>query len=108
MTDMVHVTDDTFQAEVLAVEKPVLVDFWADWCGPCRMVAPELEKLAAEYGDKIKIVKMNVDENPKTPGAYSIMGIPTLIVFEGGEEKKKIVGYLPEKKLETALADWLG
>ena len=108
MTDMVHVTDDTFQAEVLAGEKPVLVDFWAEWCGPCRMVAPELEKLAAEYGDKIKIVKMNVDENQKTPGAYGIMGIPTLIVFEGGEEKKKIVGYLPVKKLEAALADWLG
>ncbi len=107
MADIIHVTDDSFQAEVLESDKPVLVDFWAEWCGPCRMIGPILEELADEYGDKIKIAKLNVDENQKTPPGFGIMGIPTMIVFQGGEQKKKIVGAMPKKKLVTELAEWL-
>ena len=107
MADIIHLTDDTFQAEVLDSDKPVLVDFWAEWCGPCRMIAPVLEEIADEHGDKIKIAKLNVDDNQKTPPSFGIMGIPTMIVFQGGEQKKKIVGAMPKKKLLGELAEWL-
>jgi thioredoxin 1 len=107
MAEVIHVTDDTFQTEVVESDKPVLVDFWAEWCGPCRMIGPILEEMAAEHGDKIKFVKLNVDDNQKTPSGFGIMGIPTIILFEGGEQKKKIVGAVPKKKLEQELADWL-
>ena len=86
------VTDDSFATDVLASDKPVLVDFWAEWCGPCRMVAPVLEEIAAEHGDKIRVVKLNIDENPKIAQKYSIMSIPTMSVFSGGEVVKSIVG----------------
>ncbi len=92
------VTDSTFQAEVIESETPVLVDFWAPWCGPCRMVGPVLEEIAAERED-VRIVKLNVDDNQQTAGKYGVMSIPTMIIFKAGEPAKQIVGAQPKKKL---------
>jgi thioredoxin 1 len=97
-------TDDTFEQEVLKAELPVLVDFWAPWCGPCRMIAPSVETIAKEKAGKLKVVKVNVDENPKTPPRYGIMGIPTLILFKGGDVKETIVGVVPKGKLDDLIA----
>jgi thioredoxin 1 len=90
------VTDATFDAEVLKSDKPVLVDFWAEWCGPCRMVAPVLEQIAEEHGDKIQIVKLNIDENPATASAYGVVSIPTMNLYQGGEVVKQIIGAKPK------------
>jgi thioredoxin len=98
-----EVTDSNFQAEVIESEVPVLVDFWAPWCGPCRMVAPVLEEIAQEKGDALRIVKLNTDENQQTAMTYQVLSIPTLILFKNGEIAKKVVGAYPKRKLEAEL-----
>jgi thioredoxin 1 len=101
--DINDVTDGNFQAEVLENDKAVLVDFWAPWCGPCRVIAPSLEEIAAEQADKLNIVKLNVDENQQTAAKYGVMSIPTLIVFKNGEPANRIIGALPKKRLVQEL-----
>jgi thioredoxin 1 len=98
-----EVTDNNFQAEVIESEVPVLVDFWAPWCGPCRAVAPVVEEIANEKGDQLKVVKLNIDDNQQTAVQYNVMSIPTLILFRHGEAKKTVIGAYPKKKLESEL-----
>jgi len=101
------VTDATFAEDVLLSDKPVLVDYWAVWCGPCRMIAPILEQIDAEHGDKLQIAKLNVDENPRTASDYGIVSIPTLNVFQGGRVVKQIIGAKPKAALLKDLAEFL-
>ncbi len=103
MTRPIDVTDTTFETEVLKSELPVLTDFWAPWCGPCRAIAPILEELAAEYAGQLKVSRINVDDSPQTPARYGVRGIPTLILFKGGEAKGQIVGAVPKAQLVKAV-----
>ncbi|MBA3769698.1 MAG: thioredoxin [Blastocatellia bacterium] len=100
------VSDSTFETDVLGSDKAVLVDFWAEWCGPCRMIAPSLEAVAEEYDGKAGVYKMNVDENPSVPQKYGIRGIPTLIVFKGGQEQERIVGAVTKDAISSVIAKY--
>ena len=103
--NILHTRDEGFDTDVLQSEKPVLVDYWAEWCGPCKMIAPILEEVASEYGEKIKVCKMNIDENQETPPRYGIRGIPTLILFKNGEVEATKVGALSKTQLQSFLDD---
>ena len=94
-----HVTDDSFEQDVLQAAGPVVVDFWAEWCGPCKQIAPALEDLASEYGEKVQVVKVNIDHNPATPSRYGVRGIPTIMMFKAGEVAAVKVGALPKSRL---------
>ncbi len=98
-----EVTDNNFQAEVIESEVPVLVDFWAPWCGPCRRVGPVVEEIAKERGEDLKVVKLNIDENQQTAIAFNVMSIPTLMVFRHGQQVKTVIGAYPKKKLEAEI-----
>jgi len=108
MAELLHVSDADFETDVIGNAKPVLLDFWAPWCNPCRMMEPALKELAEEYGDKIVVAKLNVDENSATATKYDILSIPTLLVFSGGQVVKKLVGAMPKKRLVDELAPWIG
>lgn len=101
--NIVHTTDATFDRDVLKSEKPVLLDFWAEWCGPCKMIAPILDDIAKEYGDRVTIAKINIDENPGTPPKYGIRGIPTLILFKNGTVEAQKVGAVSKSQLAAFL-----
>ncbi len=103
MADVLEVSDDSFEREVLQSATPVLIDFWAPWCAPCRAIGPVVAELAKEYSGKLKVVKMNVDDNPQTPSKYGVRGIPNLIVLQGGQVKEQIVGAVPKAQLVKAI-----
>jgi thioredoxin 1 len=100
---MTKVTDNSFETDVLNADKPVVVDFWAEWCGPCKMISPILDELAGEMGDKVTIAKLNIDENPSTPQKYGVRGIPTLMLFKNGQVAATKIGAMPK----SALFQWV-
>jgi thioredoxin 1 len=101
------VTDASFENDVLGSSKPVLVDFWAEWCGPCKMVSPVLEEIHGEYEGRLTVMKLNVDENPEVARRYGVMSIPTMALFQDGEERKRLVGAMPKRIILSELADYL-
>ena len=103
MAEIVEVTDQDFEAEILNSDKPVIVDFWAEWCAPCKQIAPTLKELADKYGDRVKVVKMDIDSNPKTPGDYGIRAIPTILSFKDGKVVEQLQGARPKKDFEAAI-----
>jgi len=101
--DIINVSDDTFEEEVIKSEIPVLLDFWAVWCGPCQIIVPSLESIAQSHKGRLKVAKLNVDESPLTPSKFAVMSIPTLLLFKGGEVKETLVGALPQNKIEEVI-----
>ena len=104
---IVHISDESFDKEVLQSERPVLIDYWAEWCGPCKMIAPVLDEIATEYSDRLKVVKLNIDDNPQTPPKYGIRGIPTLMIFKNGQVEATKVGAVSKAQLTAFLEDSL-
>jgi len=104
---IIHISDESFEEEVLQSERPVLIDYWAEWCGPCKMIAPVLDEIATEYSDRLKVVKLNIDDNPQTPPKYGIRGIPTLMVFKNGQVEATKVGSVSKAQLTAFLDDSL-
>ena len=104
---IIHISDESFDEEVLQSERPVLIDYWAEWCGPCKMIAPVLDEIATEYSDRLKVVKLNIDDNPQTPPKYGIRGIPTLMVFKNGQVEATKVGAVSKAQLTAFLDDSL-
>jgi thioredoxin 1 len=108
MAHPVAISDTSFDSEVGQAEKPVLVDFWAEWCGPCRMVAPILENLAEEYAGSLKIAKLDVDRNPQTSMKFGVQSIPTMILFKDGKEVERLIGYMPKERLLNRIKPYIG
>ncbi len=103
MSKIMHVSDSTFEKEVLQAAQPVLIDFYADWCGPCRAIAPILEEIAHDLGDRLKVVKLDVDQNPETAMQYGVQSIPTLLLFKNGKEVERLIGYMSKSKLVSKI-----
>lgn len=108
MADVAEVTDQSFEAEVAQSDKPAIVDFWAEWCAPCRQISPIISDLASRYGDRIKILKMNIDENPSTPGKFGVRAIPTVLAFRDGQVVDQITGARPKKSFEEMVEKLAG
>ena len=105
---IIEVTDASFELEVLKNEAPVLIDFWAPWCGPCKAIAPIVDEVASAFSGKVKVTKMNIDQNAATPSRFGVRGIPTLLVFKDGQVKEQIVGYVPKEQIQKALDKHVG